>query len=79
MHVFEYPANITRQTYSLYHPEKGNYTQDDPRYSCAPGQDSSSWTMVYPDEVGMDVTRDDPEIPSLFRHKTTGELVDSDP
>ncbi|KAF9765841.1 hypothetical protein IL306_001808 [Fusarium sp. DS 682] len=72
--VFYDPANGYRN-YTRYHnTETGELTAEDPRLEPLEG-----WQRISLEELGRDLTGDDPEVYDFFRNTEDGGIVNSDP
>ncbi|KAF5622962.1 heterokaryon incompatibility protein [Fusarium sp. NRRL 52700] len=70
-----YDPVTEHRSYTRYHnPETGELTPEDPRLEPLVG-----WQRVPLEELGRDLTGDDPEVYDLFRNMEDGRIVDSDP
>lgn len=70
-----YDPVIEHRSYTRYHnPETGELTADDPRLEPLVG-----WQRVSLEELGRDLTGDDPEVYDFFRNMEDGRIVNSDP
>ncbi|KAF5568270.1 heterokaryon incompatibility protein [Fusarium napiforme] len=70
-----YDPVAEQRSYSRYHnPETGEFTAEDPRLEPLVG-----WQRVSVEELGRDLTGDDPEVYDFFRNTEDGRIVDSDP
>ncbi|KAF5543892.1 heterokaryon incompatibility protein [Fusarium mexicanum] len=70
-----YDPVAEHRSYTRYHnPEPGELTAEDPRLKPLVG-----WQRVSLEELGRDLTGDDPEVYDFFRNIEDGRIVDSDP
>lgn len=70
-----YDPVTEHRSYTRYHnPETGELTVEDPRLEPLVG-----WQRVSVEELGRDLTGDDPEVYDFFRNMEDGRIVNSDP
>ncbi|KAK2676518.1 Heterokaryon incompatibility [Fusarium oxysporum f. sp. vasinfectum] len=70
-----YDPVTEHRSYTRYHnPETGELTAEDPRLEPLVG-----WQRVSVEELGRDLTGDDPEVYDFFRNMEDGRIVNSDP
>ncbi|KAF5677435.1 heterokaryon incompatibility protein [Fusarium denticulatum] len=70
-----YDPVTEQRSYARYHNlETGELTAEDPRLEPLAG-----WQRVSVEELGRDLTGDDPEVYDFFRNMEDGRIVDSDP
>ncbi len=69
-----HPRNSERFLHCFFNPETGQATSEDPRLTPDP-----KWERVELDELGRELSSDDPELCDYFRHRESGELRNSDP
>ena len=72
--VFDQPERWSRDIYKFLNPATGELSLEDPRLEPHP-----LWERVALEELGRELTGDDPQDCAFFRHKETGEIMDSDP
>jgi hypothetical protein len=72
--VFDDSFYEFRRTYKFFNPDTKQTTWNDPRLPKL-----GEWDHVPLEDLGRGLTGDDPEICEFFRHKTTGQVVNSDP
>ncbi|KAF4437259.1 heterokaryon incompatibility [Fusarium acutatum] len=72
--LFYDPVSEHRSYTRYRNPETGRLTAEDPRLEPLVG-----WQRVSLEELGRDLTGDDPEVYDFFRNTEDGRIVDSDP
>lgn len=72
--LFRYRKSMFREVYSFFNPDTGEVTAEDPRLRGDP-----VWKRVHVEDIGRDLTPDDPTICDFFRNEKTGLVMDSDP
>jgi hypothetical protein len=72
--MVRYPDNFNRILYHFFNAETGEHTTEDPRLEPHP-----EWERIDLEDLGRDLTGDDPEFCDFFRNKSTGELINYDP
>ncbi|CAM1506381.1 Fc.00g060220.m01.CDS01 [Cosmosporella sp. VM-42] len=72
--IFDHPEQDFRIEHRYFNEETKELTASDPRL-----EENIDWERVSPQELGRTLTGDDPLIIDFFRHKDTGDLVNSDP
>ncbi|OIW25301.1 hypothetical protein CONLIGDRAFT_656948 [Coniochaeta ligniaria NRRL 30616] len=74
MKLYQYTGHSDRALFRFANQKTGELTAEDPRL-----EPHREWERVYLDDIGMDLTGDDPMVFDFFRHNTTGELINYDP
>ncbi|KAB5566804.1 hypothetical protein GE09DRAFT_1219060 [Coniochaeta sp. 2T2.1] len=72
--LYDDPKTYWRFMYRFVSANNDPIIAEDPRLEPHP-----EWERVELEDLGRDLTGDDPEVCDFFRHKTTGELIDYDP
>lgn len=72
--IFDHPDQEFRIEHRYLNQETGELTASDPRL-----EDHVEWTRVPLEELGRNLTGDDPLVIDFFRHKSSGRMMNSDP
>jgi hypothetical protein len=74
MHVLEHTDYEFRRVLKFFNTETKESVDEDPRLPPMDG-----WTRIPLDELGRDLTGDEPQICDFYQNASTGEIANSDP
>ncbi|KAI9900048.1 hypothetical protein N3K66_004310 [Trichothecium roseum] len=73
--VFDHPEQDFRIEHRYFNTRTRTLTAEDPRL----GQPPTGWERVSLNDLGRNLTGDDPLVVDFFRNEATGEVINSDP